>query len=127
MKKLFFILTFLLISLQAGQALCASNGCERYQTLPELRFSTSYGKLRYDTSYSQKQLTVLGEKYGILEQGLFASGLATVNVGYQLSVKAIRKQVSDSLICVIPKVVDVYIGYQSPTIYISKDLRQDSC
>lgn len=127
MKKLFFILTFLLVLSPARQVLSAPTGCERYKTQPELRFSTSYGKLKYDNSYSQRQLTVLGEKYGILEQGLFASGLATVNVSYQLSVKAVRKQVSDSLICVIPKVVDVYIGYQSPTIYISKDLVKDSC
>ena len=125
MKKLFFILTTVAFCLPLLAE--ASSVCNKYQKFPELRFSTSYGKLRYDTGYSRKQLTALGAEYGILEQGLFASGLATVNVNYQLSVKSVRHQVDANTICVVPSVVDIYIGYRQPMIYIAKDLQPESC
>lgn len=126
MKKLFFVLTFIIFC-ALTTSVSEAGVCDPYKQMPDLKFSTSYGKLKYDTSYSRRQLTTLGEQFGILEQGLFASGLATVNVAYQLSVSTVSHRATDSVICVVPKIVNIYIGYQEPTIYLAKELKKDSC
>lgn len=71
MKKLFFILTFCIflglgnfVSVAAETDVCATLKAE-----PEIEFTTSYGKLKYDFGYNQQGLTRLGQQYGIVEQG----------------------------------------------------------
>jgi len=92
MKKLFFILTFCIflglgnfVSVAAETDVCATLKAE-----PEIEFTTSYGKLKYDFGYNQQGLTRLGQQYGIVEQGLFASGLAVVGVNWEVSLNTIR-------------------------------------
>lgn len=126
MKKLFFVLTFLFLTCQLPKA-NASDVCLSYKKMPRIEFSTSYGRLMYDTNNNRRQLTKLGEKYGIIEHGLFAAGLATIGVNYQVSLNASAQSAPGGNICVVPEVVQVFIGYQEPTIYISNDLQRGSC
>lgn len=134
MKKLFFILTFSIFLISAftivGRASAASDKkdvCSSIKVNPEIVFTTSYGKLKYDFSYNQQGLTTLGKKYGILEKGLFASGLAVVGVNWEISVNTISRVVNDYDICVVPTSVTVFIGYQDPTIFIANQLRAGTC
>lgn len=128
MKKLFFILTFCTFAAGSGKLSAAVPGdCAQFKIIPEIEFTTSYGKLKYDDSYTRRQLTVLGEKFGILEQGLFASGLAVISVNYQVSVNTVSRILSENRICVIPTSVNIFIGYQNPVIYLSNDLKPDTC
>lgn len=129
MKKLFFILTFLSFVLCCGAASDAAenDACASVSADPEIIFTTSYGKLKYDFSYNQQGLTLLGKQYGILEQGLFASGLAVVGVNWEISLNTISRVVNDSEICVVPTSLNVFIGYQDPTIFIANQLQPGTC
>lgn len=127
MKKLFFILTLFFLIFCIAFPSSAAGSCAKYKVAPEIEFTTSYGKLVYDKNYSRRQLTVLGEQYGIVEHGLFASGLAIIGVNYQVSVNTISRVEGDNIICVIPTSLNIFIGYQKPTIYISSDLTPESC
>ena len=122
MKKLFFVLTVCIWNIAASLPARAAD-CRQYKVMPEIKFSTSYGKLVYDVTNDRQRLTALGEKLGIVEHGLFASGLATISVNYQVSVNAASRREPDGTICVIPTEVEVFIGYQNPIIYISNDLQ----
>lgn len=129
MKKLFFILTFLSFMLCLSQKTIAAETdiCASLITEPEIEFTTSYGKLKYDYGYNLQELTNLGRKYNIVEQGLFASGLAIVSVNWEVSLNTISKIIDDTNICVVPTNLNVFIGYQDPTIYISNQLQPGSC
>ena len=123
MKKLFFVLTFILISFRAG----ASGVCSEYTIAPEIKFTSSYGKLRYDKTKSKIELTREGEEYGIVEQGLFASGLALVSVSHKVSANTISMRNKAGTYCVLPVDIDVFVGYQDPVIYLSHELEYGTC
>lgn len=101
--------------------------CSTLKVDPKIEFSTSYGKLKYDFSHNQQGLTTLGKQYGILEKGLFASGLAVVGVNWEIYVNTITRIVNDYDICVVPTSVNVFIGYQDPTIFIANQLQPGTC
>lgn len=129
MKKLFFILTFF-IFVGSGNfiAFATENDvCATLKVEPEIEFTTSYGKLKYDFGYNQRELTILGRQYGIVEQGLFASGLAIVSVNWEVSLNTISRIINDTDICIVPTNLNVFIGYQEPTIFISNQLQPGTC
>lgn len=129
MKKLFFILTFFifLFCFFPNNGFAEEDVCSSIISEPEIEFTTSYGKLKYDYGYNLQELTNLGRKYNIVEQGLFASGLATVSVNWEVSLNTVSRIVNDTNICVVPVSLNVFIGYQDPTIYISNHLQPGSC
>lgn len=128
MKKLFFILTIFSLFCGIKKTLAAEKDvCASLDTIPKIKFTTSYGKLKYDYGYNLQELTALGRKYNIVEQGLFASGLAILSVNWEVSLNTISKVVDAENICVIPTDLNIFIGYQDPTIYISNQLQPGSC
>ena len=127
MKKLFIVLIILAKINLIASAAQGLSPCNKLKKKTEIEFYSSYGKLIYDQSNNQRQLTQLGEKYGIVEHGLFASGLATVGVNYQVSIDATAQMLENGKYCVVPEKIKVYIGYQNPTIYMASDLREGSC
>lgn len=125
MKKLFFILTILIFA-QSNNSV-AQTRCEDIETKPKMIFSTSYGKLTYNTSQNIDQLTRLGGKHGIVEKGLFAAGLATLNVVWEVSVTTMVHRLGSNKICVLPATVEVFIGYEDPVIYLARELVPNTC
>ena len=126
MKKLFFILTissFFYFFSTTSQAA----DCSEYQSVPQIIFGSSYGKLRYDTSLDNQGITQIAKNYNTIEKGLFASGLATVNVKLKIDLETYTEIRSDYDICVIPDKLHVFIGFVDPVIYISNELPRDSC
>ncbi len=119
MKNLFFILT-LFFALPCLAADCGS-------IKPVLELKSSYGKLRYDYGKDRSGITQISKKLGILEDGIFASGLATVDVSWEVGVDVGAQRKLNGKICVMPEKVTIFMGFQRPTVYISKDLIKDGC
>lgn len=126
MKKLFFILTIFAFIFATAQPSFAGN-CNNIKSSPAIEFTTSYGKLKYDNSKNNQQITAIAGRYGIVERGLFASGLATVNVNWEISINTLGKIMGDYDICVVPTSINVHIGFADPTIYISNQLEKNTC
>lgn len=123
MKKLFFVLIFALF---LGTPALAKQ-CPPPSFEPQIQVYSSYGKLKYDTSKNNAQITVLAKKAGLDEKGLFASGLATVDISTDISINTIGKQMGDNFVCIYPTKINLFIGFADPTIYISNALKKDSC
>ncbi len=134
MKKIFFILTilnFLTFKISVAQIERTDTDfkslCKNVETSVKLNFYTSYGKLRYDNSYSRSNLTQLGKNMGMFEEGDLASGLALVDIASEYELSTSSRKMVNNAICIIPQELSVYIGFQNPVIYLAQDLIPDSC
>ena len=123
MKKLFFILT---ISNFIWSHSFAST-CSSVDTNPTIKLNSSFGKLLVDESKNTSQLTEIAKNYNIVEQGLFASGLSTVNVNFDITVNVLAHPSKNKKYCVKPTDIEIFLGFVSPIIYISNELKKDSC
>lgn len=125
MKKIVFILIFSCFFCKFVQAF---QPCEDVVAAPKVSFSTSYGQLRYVFSKNTQEISQIAELIGHQERGSFATGLATVRVEneYALGTKALPLKQKKGY-CVVPEVVDVYVGFSNPTIYISNVLSKNTC
>ncbi|MBE6444014.1 MAG: hypothetical protein E7020_05040 [Alphaproteobacteria bacterium] len=123
MKNLFFILTtFFFISSSSLAADCSFLNVD-----PKITIKSSYGKLNYDTSKTTKEITNIAKKFNLVETGLFASGLSTVNVNFDITINTFSNIMGNSEFCVTPTEVIIFLGLENPTIYLSKELSQNSC
>ena len=132
MKKLFYTLIFLnliALPLKASALSRADARCLADLEPPEVSIETSLGKLRYDFSKSNKSLTRMHVRNygGTVSKGSEVRGLASYTLFKQVSFRIQKKTLSDGTICVAPEYVQLKIGVQDPTIYISRDLEKDSC
>lgn len=129
MKKFFLILIFCIFAMVKVVWAQSSDTdpCKSIRYEPELNLTTSYGKLNYDHSYSQNNLRELGKTFGIGEQGMFTAGLSIASIEWEVMLNTMSRVTETGNICVVPTVVDVFIGYQNPTIYISNNFKQGSC
>lgn len=140
MKKIFFILIFSFLLCCNSNCLAqntkqnsirngSSSGreCDDIKFVPNVKFSTSFGRLTYDYSRSRQDIKRISSKSSHKESGIFLSGLATVSIDNEAEVGVITKVTADNIICVIPQTVNVYVGLSKPTIYVSKELKPGSC
>ena len=132
MKKIFFILIILNFVCLSPQASTTADtdlraACEDLSVDPEIIFYTSYGKLRYDKTLARPQLSALGRKFGIFEEGALASGLALVDVASEYQLNTESRPMINGAVCIIPQQLTVYIGFQNPVIYLARDLQPDTC
>lgn len=123
MKKLFFILISAIFFCTEAFA----ENCRNIDFSPQIKVYSSYGKLQYDTSKNISQITDLAQKYNLAEKGLFASGLAIVDIATDISAKTIGYPEKNGTICVYPTNVSLFIGFSNPIIYISDNLKPDTC
>ncbi|MDD4557074.1 MAG: hypothetical protein PHE89_07115 [Alphaproteobacteria bacterium] len=102
--------------------------CEEIIPEPEILFEASYGKLNYNREKSREEITEIGKEFGVVEKGLFAAGLSTINISWEISIDTINhiSQTSGD-VCVIPVKINMFLGYENPTIYIDKNLKEDTC
>ncbi len=123
MKKLFFILISFFYFISSASA----DDCSNIPINPVIEFYSSYGNLSYDLSKNNSEITAIANQYGIMEKGIFASGLATINVEWEISADTVGRMISNYNICVIPEKIKVYVGFANPKIYISKDIQNNRC
>ncbi len=126
MKKLFFILTILIFSLP-GNSGAEENRCAEMPFEPEIEYYSSYGKLNYDFSKDQEQVTTLAKKHNLLESGMFASGLAIADIQWEVSVGTRGALLSLTEACIVPAKIKLFIGYHNPVIYLANRLKKNTC
>jgi len=149
MKKIFFVLIFLLFFIcssvsaqtdtgildnqilfsayQTNGKLDYKKACESVKPNPKIVFYTSYGKLTYNTQYNQKNLTTLSKNNGIVEEGDLASGLALVDIASEYLLSTSCRNMTSGGYCIIPQELSVYIGFTNPVIYLANDLKPGTC
>lgn len=128
MKKLVIILT-ILISLSSAVKIAASRTtCNGLKVDPEINITTSYGQLSYDFSHNTKQISRIAANTGHQENALFATGLATIVIKgeYEVGTSALPLENRGGY-CVVPKVINIFVGFTTPRIYISNELEENSC
>ena len=110
-----------------GETSAARRECESMTVEPQINFTTSYGKLVYDFSLSKNELSRIARQAGIFEKGVFAAGLALVNINseYELSTETRATQSNER--CIVPVGLNVYIGFSRPIIYLAKELQHGTC
>lgn len=94
---------------------------------PEIELYTSYGKITYIQNLDNQQITKLAAQTGHIEKGLFASGLSSIKVNMDITLKTIGDIISKYDICVYPTTIRLSIYFSNPTIYISNQLTAGSC
>ncbi|MFV0626678.1 MAG: hypothetical protein ACK5N8_04955 [Alphaproteobacteria bacterium] len=123
--------TFIFLSLfciKSNSVFAEEVSCEDIVPQPEINFQTSYGNLVYDRSKTKEELTEVGGEFGVVEKGLFAAGLSTVKINWEISVDTINRVSNEGgEVCIIPMKLNLYIGYEDPVIYISKGLQENTC
>lgn len=127
MKKLFFMLTAGFFCFTRPIQAATDAACTRLTEQPRINFYSSYGKLAYDFKQDQAAVTRIARRFGIIERGLFASGLAVVNVKWEISVNTLSNIMNNDDFCVAPSNIDIFIGYSDPVIYIADNLKSGSC
>ncbi len=133
MKNLFFVLILLnlLAPLDKAKAAAfdvpAKRQCEEQDFALKINFTTSYGKLVYDQSKTKAELSVMAQRAGIFEKGVFAAGLALVNIDSEYELNTMTQSLSDGGHCLIPYQLNVHVGYSQPIIYLAKELEKGSC
>ena len=123
MKKIFFILITLLFS----PDLFAQVSCPNKFTVPKINIYTSYGNLKYNNQYNNAQITQISKNNNVLEKGIFASGLSILSINYNIKIKTIGQPFTKKTFCVYPEAVNFSIYYKNPTIFISNQLKKNSC
>lgn len=124
MKKLFFILTSLFFF--SSSAFC-NDECSDIQINPQIKVLSSYGKLTFDNSKSREELTNITKQHVFVENGLFANGLSTAELSFDISLKTYTQNINDSIICILPKEITIFLGFENPIIYLSNQLKENSC
>ena len=87
-----------------GETSAARRECESMTVEPQINFTTSYGKLVYDFSLSKNELSRIARQAGIFEKGVFAAGLALVNINseYELSTETRATQSNERcIVCLL--------------------------
>lgn len=122
MKKFLFLLIFYMLPIYNLKA----NPCETLDRNINVNFSTSYGKLTYDFNKTTSQISALAQKYGHKEHSFFAAGLALINVEHEYKMRTEFSKI-DGGYCVFPKDLDIFVGFSQPKIYVSNQLKKNTC
>ena len=123
MKKLFFILTIVFFSNLSE----AYSQCSDIFFSPEIDIKYSYGKLKYDYSKDKEEITKLANNTGILEKGIFALGLSSIDINFDIKTENVTDFIDKNSFCVYPQKIIISIYFKNPTIYISNQLKKESC
>ena len=124
MKKLFFILIF--SNFFIPSAFCIDE-CSYIQINPKVTVLSSYNKLNIDKTKTKQEITILAKQNNQIENDVFANGLSNTNINFYIKLKTSSIQLSNSQYCIIPDEVTVFIGFDNPIIYLSKELEENSC
>lgn len=122
-KKVFFML--ILMALASKITLAAD--CSTINFNPQITLTSSYGKLSLDNTKTKADITELAKSLNLVEHGLFASGLSTVNINFDLAFNASGLPVEEGLFCVVPTQISIFFGLDNPVIYLAKELSPKSC
>ena len=105
----------------------AAGLCTEYRPQSvKLVLSSSYGKLRYNHNYNNSKLAAMAASHNLGQVGMYTAGLSLADIVWTLSLDTVSYNSGDS-VCIVPVKVNVFVGFQDPTIYISSELPKNSC
>jgi len=99
--------------------------CNAINPTPAITFKTSYGKLVHDLSKTQSEINAMDHKGN--EPGWLTVGLALAPVKTYIRSTGTARELDDNATCVLPEEIEIYVGYQDPVIYVSKEYQKDLC
>lgn len=99
--------------------------CSAINPTPKITFKTSYGKLIHDLSKSQTEVSSLAHSSN--EPGWLTVGFASAPTQTYIASKEIARKIDDNVTCVLPDEIEIYVGFQKPVIYVSKEYKEDIC
>ena len=105
----------------------AQTSCSADYPRPQISLFSSYGRLTYDTSKSVADITGLAAKQGAVERGIFASGLSTLSVDLEISVKTTGSLIGEEGFCIYPENINITVAFRDPVIYIANNLAAQTC
>ena len=111
----------------AAESAPAVDPCGGFNYTPRLNLTTSYGKLRYSRDFDRAGLTELSRRYGLTEEGMYASGLSLIGVDWSVSLNTVARAAPDDTVCIFPTGVNVFIGFREPTVFLDKAMAENSC
>lgn len=123
MKKLFFILifaTFFHIDVFAAD-------CSSVASNPTVTVFYSFGHLIYDNTKQVSEITSMAKKFNLVESGIFAEGLATADINFDISMTSTAQPIDIGEFCVVPSQINIFLGISKPTIYLANTLQKGSC
>lgn len=99
---------------------------------PSIQITSAYGNLKYDFSkgsdFLKRETEIKFQENGLgLPVKFEPIGLTKVRDTFNFSMTVGQIEISRNYECVFPKTITVHLGYVSPTIYILKDLKKQSC
>lgn len=113
--------------LQAAPAFAWNYGefisCSALNPMPTVTLKSSYGLLVHDLRHSTAEISALaGGRVDIVD------GLATHKLNAGINLKNIKVlQIDNQNTCVLPAEIELFIGFDNPEIYVSKDYDYNSC
>lgn len=133
MKNLFFVLILSKLFLWAHLVYGSvpeqdiRRQCEEQSYDLQINFTTSYGRLEYNFDLSKDELSQMAQQAGIFEKGIFAAGLALVNIDSEYELNTVTQTLSNNGHCLVPYQLNMHIGYSRPVIYLARELEEGSC
>ncbi len=99
---------------------------------PSIQITAAYGNLMYDFSkdrdFLKNETEIKFKENGLRFPVEFEPiGLTKVRDTFNFNMTVGQIEISRNYECVFPKTITVHLGYVSPTIYILKDLKKQSC
>lgn len=103
--------------------------CNSINNTPQIVFKTTYGALETDFSKSKEDIAKLPEQSTRYEEkGIYSDGYAPINFAWNIYVKqGDVKYYDDETSCAYPLVIEAFLGFQNPRIYVAKEYPEDSC
>lgn len=126
MEKKFLTSIFCTFAFFLSHNVSAADECASLAQRPVVRLRGTYGKLQYNNTYNTLQLSQIASRNNLREVNMFAAGLADISVFWKVKLQTKFHPFKDYE-CAIPESIDVLFGYRDPVIYISKDLKPDTC
>lgn len=136
MRKVFFTLIFNLFLINncwADAKLARyEEECLSIINKPIINLKSSYGRLRYDFGKSNDFLYIETAKkfneYGIeMFKEFKPMGLTKIKDALEVDMEIAKISVSHGYQCIYPEKINIFLGYYLPTIYISNELKKETC
>lgn len=131
MKKVFFTLILcctLPLAVNAENLKKYEEECINIIDSPQIKVTSSYGKLKYDYkkdgNFLKKETQ---KKYKDKNNDFIPIGLTKVRDNFDFNMSVGQIDISNGYTCLYPESIETHLGYYNPTIYIMNSLKKDSC
>jgi flagellar capping protein FliD len=95
---------------------------------PQINVDYVYGKLKVDSTKTSEELLELSKKINpLIVKTHKIQGLTKLMFSTKINIETKAEMIDQDTVCVIPKVVNLHLYHNNPTIYLVNDLEPDTC